>query len=271
MNYIDNLYFSLSPIARILIAAAVLSVIALISWKKKHLTVSGAIAAFTVGCIILYIGGVSAIGMMMFFFLSSAVIAKVVPHRTGKIQKKGSCRDMSQVLANSVPAVLGLFIYRFTPYEMPGLIAFAASLAEAMSDTWAGDIGVMSRKDPVSIITFTKVPKGLSGGISALGCMASLLASFLMALLFTGCYMASFASLSIITVSGALGALFDSFLGGTLQVHYRRKDGSLTENEFTDGEANERARGLKFMDNDMVNFLSGMFAFTIALTLAFFF
>ena len=271
MNYIDNLYFALSPIARISIAAVVLAIIAVVSWKLKHLTVSGAIAAFVVGSIILYIGGVSAIGMLMFFFISSALISKVLPHRTEKIQKKGSCRDMAQVFANSVPAIIGLFIYRFTPYETPGLVAFAAALAEAMSDTWAGDIGVMSRHDPVSIITFTKVPKGLSGGISALGCMASLLASFLMGLLFTGCYMTGFASLSIITIAGALGALFDSFLGGTLQIHYRRKDGSLTENQFTDGEENERARGLKFMDNDMVNFLSGMFAFTVALTLAFFF
>ena len=271
MNYIDNLYFALSPLARILIAFGVLAVIAVTAWKLKHLTVSGALAAFVVGSIILYIGGVSAIGMLMFFFLSSALIAKVVPHRTGSIQKKGSCRDMSQVLANSVPAVLGLFVYRFTPYEMPGLIAFAAALAEAMSDTWAGDIGVMSRHDPVSIITFTKVPKGLSGGISALGCMASLLASFLMGLLFTGCYLTGLAALSIITVAGALGALFDSFLGGTLQVHYRREDGSLTENEFSDGKRNERARGLRFMDNDMVNFLSGMFSFSVALALAFFF
>ena len=271
MNYIDNLYFSLSPVLRLLIASVLLLLIAFLCWKKKQLTVSGSIAAFSIGVIILYIGGVSAFGMLIFFFLSSAVIGKVVPHRTGKIQKKGSCRDMAQVLANSVPAIIGLFIYRFTPYEMPGLIAFAASLAEAMSDTWAGDIGVLSRQDPVSIVTFTKVPKGLSGGISALGCLASVIASFLMALLFTGCYMASFASLSIITISGALGALFDSFLGGTLQIHYRRKDGSLTENEYTDGERNERARGIPFMDNDMVNFLSGMFAFAIALALAFFF
>lgn len=268
MQYIDSIFFSQSVVIRILIGVAVLSCISIYAHLKKQLTVSGIVAAFLVGFIHIYIGGPSALLMMMFFFLSCAVIAKLIPDKSGRIHKKGAQRDMAQVFANSLPAVAGLFIYRLTPYKDIGLITFASSLAEAISDTWAGDIGIISRKDPVSILTFTKVPKGLSGGISILGCGASLMASFLMSLLFVGCYSMDLVVISIVTISGTLGALFDSFLGATLQVHYRRKDGSLTEHEYTDGERNEQVRGLKFMNNDMVNLCSGIFSFLLSLFLA---
>lgn len=268
MNYLDCLYFSLSPLTRVAVSLVILFFVALFAARKRQLTASGIAGAVAVGLVLTYIGGLSALLMMLFFFLSSAVISKVVPDRSGRIHKKGARRDLAQVLANSLPCIFGLAVYRFSIYETAGLVAFAAALAEAMSDTWAGDIGILSRKDPVSIITFTKVPKGLSGGVSLLGCMASLLASFLMALLFVGCYQAPLYSIAVVTVSGALGALVDSVLGGTVQVHYRRKDGSLTEHEYSDGQRNERARGIPFVDNDVVNFLSGLFAFSLALVLS---
>ena len=138
-----------------------------------------------------------------------------------------------------------------------------SSIAEAASDTWAGEIGQLSSKDPLSIATFTKVPKGISGGVTVLGLLASLAASLSVALLFWGTFGTDLWGLLLIAASGFLGALFDSLLGATLQVQYRRKDGSLTE----DPKEGERARGVPFMDNDAVNLLSGLFAFSVAVAL----
>lgn len=268
MAYIDSLFFSLNPFIRVLIIMALMLLIVAFSIKKKQLTTSGIVAAFIVGTIITYIGGLSGIFIMLFFFLSAAVIGKVIPDRNKSIHKKGGRRDSAQVLANSIPALIGLFMFRFTDFAQIGLVLYATGLAEATADTWSGELGALSKSDPVSIITFTKVPKGLSGGVSFVGTLSGLIGSFLIALLSVGCYTLSPIMIAIITISGTLGALFDSFLGATLQVHYRREDGSLTEHRESDGKKNVRARGISFIDNDAVNFLSGLFAVLIAFVLS---
>lgn len=268
MEYIDSLFFSLHPAVRLLIIAVLMALIVIFAVRKKQLTKGGIIAAVIVGSIITYIGGISALLIMLFFFLSAAVIGKIIPSDRMKIQKKGGQRDSAQVLANSIPALIGLFMYHFTPYSTLSLIMFSSGIAEAVADTWSGEIGSLSRSDPVSIITFTKVPKGLSGGVSLLGTFSGLLGSLLIALLSVGCFVLHPLAIAIITISGTLGALFDSFLGATVQVHYRREDGSLTEKEWSDGRRNVRARGIPFMDNDAVNLFSGLFAVLISFLLS---
>ena len=269
MAYFDSLFFSLSIPFRLAVIAFLMALIVLFAVKKRQLTRSGIIAAVIVGVIITYIGGLSGLLIMLFFFLSAALIGKIVPSGRMGIQKKGAKRDAMQVLANSIPSLIGLFMYRFTSYPVLGLVLFSSGIAEAVADTWSGELGALSKNDPVSIITFTKVPKGLSGGVSLMGTLSGLMGSFLVALLSVGCYTLSLIYLPIITIAGALGSLCDSFLGATLQVHYRREDGSLTEHEKSDGKKNVRARGIPFIDNDAVNLLSGLFSILISFLLSF--
>ena len=270
MAYIDSLFFSLSPVIRLLIILLLMAVIAIFAARKKQLTKGGILSAVVIGSILTYIAGLSALTIMLFFFLSAAIIGKVIPDASKSIHKKGGKRDFAQVLANSIPSLTCIFLLRFTSYHTLGIVMFSAAIAEAVADTWSGEIGSLSKSDPVSIITFTRVPKGLSGGVSALGTLAGLLGSALVALLSVGCFTLSLIYLPIITVAGIFGALFDSLLGATLQVHYRREDGSLTEHGESEGKKNERVRGIPFMDNDMVNLLSGFFSVLIAFLLAFF-
>ncbi len=271
MAYIDSYFFSFPLFLRLLIIAALMLLTALISIRHKLLSLSGVIAAVVVGTLVTYIAGLSGLVILLFFFLSSAVISHVVPDTARmKTQKKGSLRDGMQVFANGFPCLVALFLYRFTPYETVSLIMFSSAVAEAVADTWAGEIGTLSKHDPVSIITFTRTPKGISGGVSLLGTAASLLGAFLVALLAVGCYILPLLSIAIITISGALGALFDSLLGATVQVHYREEDGSLSEHRERNGKKNERARGIPFIDNDAVNLLSGLFALLISFFLSLF-
>ena len=270
MAYFDSLFFSEPVIIRLLIIAFLMASVAVFAFIKKQLTISGIAAAVAVGSIVTYIGGLTALVILLFFFLSAAVIGRVLPEKAGRIHKKGGRRDAMQVLANSIPCLTGLFLLEFTEYGELGIIMFATGIAEAVSDTWSGEIGSLSKSDPVSIITFTKVPKGLSGGVSLLGTLSGLMGSFLIALLAVGCFTLSPTYLPIITIAGALGSLFDSFLGATVQVHYRREDGSITEHDSSDGKKNVRARGIPFIDNDAVNLLSGLFSILIAFLLSFF-
>lgn len=260
-------YLTLLPLwALLLIYLAVLSLIALFAYKKKWLTLSGAASAIVLGLIVLWMGGVSAFIIFLFFFVSSSLVSKVSKF-VNRSEKKGSQRDIVQVLANGLPAVLAIMLIRVPSLYLASLAAFSAANAEAAADTWSGSFGVMSKKDPVSIITFTKVPRGISGGVTALGFLGGFSASLLVAVLSIGVFGHSIGVACIIAGSGFLGSVIDSVLGAVVQVQYRAKDGSLTEKDEENGEKNERVRGIPGFDNDAVNFTSGILAASLAMLL----
>lgn len=260
-------YLTLLPLwALLLIYLAVLSLIALFAYKKKWLTLSGAASAIVLGLIVLWMGGVSAFIIFLFFFVSSSLVSKVSKF-VNRSEKKGNQRDIVQVLANGLPAVLAIMLIRVPSLYLASLAAFSAANAEAAADTWSGSFGVMSKKDPVSIITFTKVPRGISGGVTALGFLGGFSASLLVAVLSIGVFGLSLGIACIVAGSGFLGSVIDSVLGAVVQVQYRAKDGSLTEKDEENGEKNERVRGIPGFDNDAVNFTSGILAASLAMLL----
>ena len=250
---LDGLFFPLDLTFRVAIIATILAVIAVIAYYRRLLDRSGIAAALIIGFIVFFIGGVSGFVVFLFFFLSSSAVTKVC---RGK--RKGRPRTASQVVANGLPAAVALLSYASFSYPHGALIAFAAAIAEAAADTWAGEIGQLSHKDPVSVVTFTRVPKGISGGVTVLGLSASVLSSLLIAILYIGTFGGSFSDAAIITSSGFLGALLDSFLGATIQVKYRDDDGALTEED-----TGNRVRGIPFIDNDAVNLISGLFSLSL--------
>jgi uncharacterized membrane protein len=106
----------------------------------------------------------------------------------------------------------------------------------------------------------------MSGGVTWLGTASSLLGSIMIAL----AWYATFADYSdpswlflasIVAVAGAIGSVADSYLGATVQGHYydpKRKQ--ITEHETRDGVKLELCRGIRWIDNDVVNFLSNAIA-----------
>ena len=261
-------YMTLLPLwALLLIYLSLLSLIAILAYKKKWLTLSGSLSAVVLGLIVLWMGGISAFLIFLFFFVSSSLVSKMSKF-VNRSEKKGNRRDIVQVMANGLPAVLAIAMVRIPSLSIPALAAFSAANAEATADTWSGSFGVMSRKDPVSIITFTKVPRGISGGVTALGFFGGLSGSLLVAILSMGVFGHGFGITCIIAGSGFLGSVIDSVLGAVLQVQYRAKDGSLTEKEEENGEKNERVRGIPGFDNDAVNCTSGLLASSLAMLLS---
>lgn len=263
LTILDSYMLTVEPIIRFSIYAGAMLALALLTYKAKQLTVSGAIGAFFMGFGSLWCGGFTALSLYLFFLVSAAVIGKLSKRARGvvKIQKKGGTRDIAQVFANGGPALLAIVLYHFTKNHI-FLVVFCASLAEAVADTWAGEIGVLSEKPPVSIITFRPMPKGLSGAVSFLGTLAGLLSTVLYAIFYKSCYSGKLSLSLIVALTGFAGCLVDSFLGATVQAHYYDEEGKLTEKEKdTKGETRALARGIRFFDNDMVNFTSNLFSF----------
>lgn len=253
--------------AIIIIYIAVLLVIVALSIWRRWLTLSGVIGAFILGFIVLYFGGFSAFTLFFFFFFTCSMLSKI-KKAYNKREKKGSRRDIMQVMANGLPAVLCIFLTRSPHFYAIAMVGYGAALAEAMADTWAGTFGIMSKHTPVSIITFTPVPKGISGGVTLMGFLFGALGSVLMALLYYALIAADWHHLLIISGAGFISSVVDSVLGATVQEHFRNSDGSLTEKEWEDGKKNERVRGIPGFDNDMVNLTSSFMAAVLALFIA---
>ena len=241
---------------------------ALASYKTRQLTASGAIVAFFVGFGITYFLGFGAFTTMMLFFLSAGVLSKFAKIRSKfdaeSIQKKGSRRDGMQVFANGGMALVAAVLYFFSP-SIVVLVMFASSVAEAASDTFAGEIGILSKAEPISIITGRKMKAGLSGAVSALGSIAGLLGALLIALYWMSSFFAlsgkSFAYASIVAISGFFGCLMDSVLGATVQAHYYDQERErLTEHSVVNGRQLPLERGIRWVDNDLVNLMSNVIA-----------
>lgn len=234
-------------------------------YSRKSLTFNGCCATMFVGVTVFWYLSFSGFVILLLFFFSSTFFSKLCKKKTKnashEMQEKSDCRDYMQVFANGGIAAICAILYRLTGFKV-WVLLFGAAIAEATSDTWAGEIGMMSKAQPVSIIHRNTVIKGLSGGVTRLGLFASFLGSFVIALFWTILYWGItgkwFINMINITLSGFIGSVMDSILGDLFQVQYKSNSGKITERRFTNGEKNTYFRGIEWMDNDMVNLLSNL-------------
>jgi len=234
----------------------------------------GALVGVAIGTVIFAAGGPFFWLILMSFFVSSTALGWVRPgekEALKEIQQKGNRRDLFQVLANGGMGALMALLFAAT-HDPAWALGFAVSFASSNADTWASELGVLSRRDPVSLPGLRPVPRGISGGVSMAGCAASLAGAVFIALIFAAenlslrLFAGGFMQITaFVAAAGFLGSVLDSLLGGTLQAQYapvndtgRPRQGLLvTERALTDdGTPNRLVRGLAFVNNDVVNFAS---------------
>jgi uncharacterized protein (TIGR00297 family) len=238
--------------------------------KRAHsLSRSGAVAATALGTVIFGIGGFPWAVLMMIFFITSSGLSRLFGKRKRALNEKfskGSERDAAQVLANGGIAGLFALLHLFFPGLPLIWLGFSGALAAANADTWATELGVLSRSDAVLITTGKPVERGTSGGISWFGTLAAFCGALLVAL-FSSLFwswvtglpdsLAGFALHTLgIAAAGLLGSLVDSYIGATVQAIYTcptcKKE---TERHplHTCGTPTTQIRGVSWLDNDWVN------------------
>ncbi len=262
--------FSLSDL---LLPFAINLVLLIVALKMKLLTVSGSIASFLLGFVVFYFMGFVGWLILVFFFISANVLGRVGKMLKSvdisKIHKKGETRDWVQVFANGGIAGIAALLYGFSG-SIIALVMFGASLAASTADTWASEAGILSSHKPVSIITFTPVPTGMSGGVTWLGSLSAIIGSILISFLWFVSYSivadVRFILLaSIIALSGIAGSFVDSYLGATVQGHYWDSINEIvTERERKDDVVFELCRGIRWIDNDVVNLISNVVSTLLA-------
>ncbi|XJZ26223.1 DUF92 domain-containing protein [Bacillota bacterium Lsc_1132] len=240
----------------------------LAGFYAKSLSITGALAAVVVG-VFVYLGfGAQGLFLLGVFFASSSFWSKYKAATKKKLEEKlakGSIRDWRQVLANGGTAAATGIVYSFT-HQPLWLLAFAVSIASANSDTWASEIGSLSRKNPIDIRSFKRVDRGTSGAVSLLGSMAALFGSFLIASVSFMLFSFDLHSALLVFIFGYFGNIIDTVLGAFVQQNFLCTICALkTEKKHHCQHPTLQIKGLAFFDNDMVNFLSGLIAVILAI------
>lgn len=262
------------------------AVITAAAWRARSLSISGMLAATLLGTVIFGFGGLPWAVLLIGFFVSSSALSRLFRRRKLRFEEKfskGARRDAAQVAANGGVAGIFVLLHVIFPTELWPWWGFAGALAAANADTWATELGVLSRSAPRLITTGRVVEPGESGGISTAGTLAGLGGALLIALLaglFSWLPLSAYANLPgwlarlaggslpalgpiqaaagtlVITLTGLAGSLLDSLLGATVQAMYRcpacQKE---TERHpvHTCGSQTEILRGWAWMNNDWVN------------------
>ena len=257
------------------ITAAILAFgISLLAYATKIASLSGIVALF-----IVFAGSYLAFGLPGYAYAAIILAGSslVTKFRYETKKKKGiaepgrGARDFWRIMGGAgagclvawvtVGGVLGNHV---------GGCGFAVSLAITNSDTWASEIGILSRNKPrLSVPPWQHIDAGVSGAVSALGEVAgvagvlfAVLASYGIGLLGTG-----FSVLLAAVLIAILGEHLDSFIGALLQESYFCVNCS----EYTDrrihscGAATKPVRGLRFVTNTRVNFISTLLGGLVAI------
>lgn len=239
----------------------------------QFLRPSGALFAFLTGVLIWSGFGIKGLILIGVFFLTSSLLSRYKKQRKaqlGELHEKGSARDWAQVAANGGTAALaGLANFNFP--DQVWIIAMAISIASANADTWASELGVLSKRQPVSIRSFKRVPRGTSGAISGLGTAASAAGSLLIALTSGFLFSLSFGWILAIFLLGLAGTMLDTLLGAYMQAGFKCTDcGLLTEKTTHCTKPTKQVSGSIMINNDAVNYIScftaaiaGMFLYSI--------
>ncbi|PNH01783.1 Transmembrane protein 19, partial [Tetrabaena socialis] len=226
--------------------------------RKGSLSRSGAIAAFAVGAV--HLGcGVQYGLTLIFFYLTSSKLTRLGARRKAQLEEghtEGGQR--SAVLANSLAACVLAALSFLAASRWGGAAAQAQRVALAgaflghyaccAADTWASEVGVLSRAPPRLITTGKRVPIGTNGGVTALGLGCSAAAGLAVGGTFfasgvAGCALGALTRggslcprtsgggtqmalwgpaglaplLAVGLVCGVFGSVLDSVLGATLQ------------------------------------------------------
>ncbi|WP_230987367.1 DUF92 domain-containing protein [Mycolicibacter heraklionensis] len=215
--------------------------------RMRWLDLPGALAGGLIAGVAVGLGGWAwIIPAALFFSLTSLLTAYRRPARTGGM------RTMSQVAVNAgLPVLIPVIGYAFTRDPLWYAVSIGG-IAAGIADSWASEIGRFSSRDPLSLRTRARVPKGTSGAVSPLGSGATVLGA-----LAVGAFGALFGGVVMLPVglaAGVAGSLVDTLIGATVQARFVCATcGATVEDALHCGAPTRASTGWRWVGNDVVN------------------
>jgi uncharacterized protein (TIGR00297 family) len=250
------------PYTKFFLGLILAILVAALAWRVRALSGSGAWAAVCSGTVIFGLGGIPWAALLLTFFISSSLLSKAFARRKAALNEKfskGSQRDWEQVLANGGLGTVLVLVTLVFPEKEWIWVAYAGAMAAVNADTWATEIGVLSRISPRLITTGKGVERGTSGGITPLGSLASFLGSALVSVVAFWVMPSSNAFLLVMAAAcgGFGGSLVDSLLGASVQGIYTCPACQKVTERFprhSCGTETIHLRGWRWVNNEVVNF-----------------
>jgi uncharacterized protein (TIGR00297 family) len=254
---------------------ALSAIIAALAYRRGSLSPSGALGALVVGTLIFGLGGWVWGVVLAVFFISASALSHFKEREKAAVAEKfekGHRRDIGQVMANgglgALIAVLSAIVPETAVPRELWLYLFIGVMATVTADTWATELGTLSKAPPRLITNGRMVEVGTSGGVSPLGTGVSLLGGLLIGLTagllgvvagllnWNSAFLIGF----IGAAAGATGSLIDSLMGATIQqIYYCDACQKETERRVHRcGTTTRPLRGWSWMNNDLVNLLSSL-------------
>lgn len=225
------------------------------AYKKRAITVDGAISAMMTAQLLYVFGGAYLYATLILFFLLGSAVSRFKNARKRLIEEKHGAdkagRNWVQVLCNSLPAVVLAIVFYAFGYHDALLLSFAVFSAAA-SDTFASELGTLSKGRVFYILSGKTVPGGLSGGVTVAGFFAGILGSLLLSAI-SG-FEFGFEGFFIVFVLGVIGNIIDSILGMLLQRKFRASNGELRDTPEFRGDL--PISGFAAVSNNTVNMLT---------------
>lgn len=160
------------------------TVLAIAGYWLRGVDLSGAIAGWILGCVLVAGGGPPLYVALLAFFIIGTLATKLGfarKAREGLAQEKGGRRGAAHAFANvGVAAICAVACWRglgFVPLFM-GI----AALATAAADTTASEVGQLFGKRAFLPLSFRRVERGTEGAISIEGTLAGIVAGFIVAI-----------------------------------------------------------------------------------------
>ena len=245
-----------------------------IAYKRNSISFSGFIALIAICFLFFALNSANWFLVLFAMFITSSALTRYNKQQKSDIDEvlaKSGPRDAIQAFANFGAPIAFFVTYQF---HESGYIsaAFVGSIAGVTADSWASEIGGLSKQKPRMITNFKHISRGISGGITALGTFAGVLGSVFIS--FIGFYLLSFSVIIpnlfqfVIStfIGGVFGLIMDSVIGAKWQVLYQN-DCGLTERDYENGRSNKLIKGYRYINNDVVNLLSSILAGVCSLSL----
>lgn len=233
----------------------VVSLILISAYRLKSITLDGSFAAFLTAISLYTLGGLWISISLLVFFILGSILSKLKNKEKIKaesLQEDSGARNWKQVLANSLPACVLVWVAYLFPEKQYILLPAFAVFSAGAADTFSSEIGMMSKGKVFNILTGKPIAGGLSGGVSWVGFIAGFLGSVLLSLLAIPQF--GWSGMIFVTILGLLGSILDSIIGIVLQSKYMGSKGNLQDKSSNPNE--KPVRGFKIITNNAINFIT---------------
>ncbi len=264
ISFILSYLFLNYPSDILMISVVLAEFIFMIVFFSKSIDYYGSLLSMIMVFSYTYFGGMLGILILLFEYFFIFFIS-ILKKKESKIKKEKSGRTFFQILINGGLGTIFVILYGIFKNKNLLLISII-SVSGCFIDSVSSDVGTLSKGEPYDLLKRKKVQKGLSGGISLLGTISSLLCSFLIS--FIVYIVLNFQILDLIIISIVIfgQTIIDSLFGSIIQAKYKcNKCGKYSESELCCGESCKKVSGIHWVNNNVVNAFSSIVTTFIAL------